>query len=582
MQGEPLTGIIERMFESLPAAMPGQSCDDRSIVAELDSWFRSEPAPEYADGFWDAPADGSEPPQLPTTASCAPSGWLALELDTATAEVAALSDTALVEAIVGFDRVASWALARQGRALAELVRRRPADPVPNEDRASQTSRFVPDEVGVALKLARGAAAGRIGTACRLLAVLPGTHALWESGQIDTAKARAVDEATTVLSDELAAKVEARVLPRAPEQSLAQLRAALARAILAVDPDGAAERHREARKDRRVHVQPEADGMGSLWALLTASDAAGAYAWLTRLARGLGKDDPRTMDARRADLLAELLNGRLIPGVEWVDHGPDDGPGLNPDEKPDGLIPTSEAPDGGEVGDNVAGDATGDGPTGDGAAGDGAAQPAPGGARCGTASRRVSVRPVTPGKPLIQVVMSYSTLIGADDQPAELVGEGPIPASLAREIAADGVWRRLVTDPLSGTVLDFGRTTYHPPAGLADHVRVRDLTCRFPLCRRRAADAELDHIVPWAEGGETNEADLHAFCRHHHTLKHHAGWRVEAHPDGRLTWITPTGHRYTTATWDYGVEPPTPTAAPSNEATPAAASPDDPDPDPPPF
>jgi hypothetical protein len=51
-------------------------------------------------------------------------------------------------------------------------------------------------------------------------------------------------------------------------------------------------------------------MGSLWALLTASDAAGAYAWLSRLARGLGKDDPRNMDARRADLLAALLNGRL--------------------------------------------------------------------------------------------------------------------------------------------------------------------------------------------------------------------------------------------------------------------------------
>ena len=64
-------------------------------------------------------------------------------------------------------------------------------------------------------------------------------------------------------------------------SLAQLRAALARAVLAVDPDGAADRHKEARRDRRVYVQPEADGMGSLWALLTASDAAGAYQWLTQ-------------------------------------------------------------------------------------------------------------------------------------------------------------------------------------------------------------------------------------------------------------------------------------------------------------
>jgi HNH endonuclease len=91
------------------------------------------------------------------------------------------------------------------------------------------------------------------------------------------------------------------------------------------------------------------------------------------------------------------------------------------------------------------------------------------------------------------------------------------------------------------VLDYGRTTYHPPAGLADHIRARDQHCRFPLCRRRAADAELDHIVAWAEDGETTDANLHALCRRHHTLEHHTGWRIEAHPDGPLTWITPTGH-----------------------------------------
>ena len=297
-----------------------------------DALLRDE---RFVDELFGAGSDGAgsdrhEPPaaaaSAPVFGEWTPSGWAAVDLDAGTADVAALSDAAVIDAIVGFDRVASWAAARQARLLAELARRRPADPVPNADRASVGSRFVPDEVGVALKLARGTAAGRVGTACRLLAVLPATHALWEAGLIDTAKARAVDEATTVLPDELAAAVQARVLPRAPEQSLAQLRAALARAILAVDPDGAAQRHREARRDRRVSVQPEPDGMGSLWALLTASDAAGAYQWLTRLARGLGKDDPRTMDARRADLLAELLNGRLVPDVESVAHEPDDPSG----------------------------------------------------------------------------------------------------------------------------------------------------------------------------------------------------------------------------------------------------------------
>ena len=472
-----------------------------------------------ADSGWasDWPAEEPVEPQ-PGYGTCAPSGWLALDLDTGTADVAALSDHALVEAMVGFERVAAWASARQARLFAELAARRPADRAPHTARwANVGSEYAPDEVGVALHWSRGAACARIGLACRLLQVLPETHTAWEAGLIDTAKVRAVDDATAVLSDEHTRAVQARVLPHAPGQTLAQLKAALARAVLAVDPAGADERHRQARRDRRVVVTQEADGMGTLWAMLTATDAVGAFTWLTRLARGLGKDDPRSMDERRAAILAALLNGRLV---------------TNPD--------TGTATDGGTDGAPDAGRA---------------------------------IQPVTPGKPLIQVVIPYSTLIGADDHPGELVGHGPIPATLAREVAADGVWRRLVTDPLSGTLLDHGRTTYHPPAGLADFVRARDLHCRFPGCRRKAADGELDHVIPWSTGGTTSENNLAAYCTHDHLLKTHApGWRVEAHADGTLTWITPTGHRHATRPHDYGPEPPAPPPSPTPE--PAA--------DPPPF
>jgi HNH endonuclease len=134
------------------------------------------------------------------------------------------------------------------------------------------------------------------------------------------------------------------------------------------------------------------------------------------------------------------------------------------------------------------------------------------------------------------------------------------------------------------VLDYGRTTYHPPAALADHVRTRDVHCRFPGCRRRAADAELDHTIPWAAGGETTAANLHALCLHHHLLKGHAGWRITTHPDGRLTWTTPTGHRHTTAPHDYGPEPPPPSPPLSRPAVPPRPEPEPRDPDvgPPPF
>jgi hypothetical protein len=140
------------------------------------------------------------------------------------------------------------------RLLAELARRRPTDKAPHSARwAGVGSEYAPDEVGVAMHLSRGTACARIGLACRLLGTLPETHALWEAGRIDTAKARAVDDATVVLSDELARAVQDRVLSRASEQTLPQLKAALARAVLAVDPDGAEQRHRQARRDELVKM-----------------------------------------------------------------------------------------------------------------------------------------------------------------------------------------------------------------------------------------------------------------------------------------------------------------------------------------
>ena len=547
------------MFESLVVKAADDSVDP-GLFDEIDAFAGSfsdvGQVPDHGAGW----LDGGAPPR--TVGNTEPSGWLALELDGGTAEPARLSDEALIDAIVGFDRLNSWAAARQARLLAEFAARRPADAAPHPARgASVASEFAPDEVGVALTLARGTAAGRIVSACTLVSVLPLTLALWESGRIDTPKVRAILDATAVLADEVAVAVQNRVLPKAPEQTLAQLKAALARAVIAVDPAGADSRHKEARRDRRVVINPEGDGMGSLWALLTATDAAGAWQWLTRLARGLGSDDPRSMDARRADILAALLNGRLVTDPE-ADPDADAAPTAEPGDEP--------GPHGG-VGAPAEPDGSADGGPGPGAASDGAGQ---GGAAVGR-----PIHPVTPGKPLVQVVMDHSTLIGADDQPAELVGYGPIPAALARETAADGVWRRLVTDPSSGTVLDYGRTTYHPPAGLADFVRVRDVYCRGPGCRRRAADAELDHAVPWSDGGTTSADNLNAFCTHTHRLKHHAGWRVTAHTDGRITWTTPTGHQHTTAPHDYRPDPPIHPPSPAPEKQ---AAPDDPALDPPPF
>lgn len=149
------------------------------------------------------------------------------------------------------------------------------------------------------------------------------------------------------------------------------------------------------------------------------------------------------------------------------------------------------------------------------------------------------------RPAVQVTVALSTLLGVDDQPGELAGVGSISAALARRLAADrsGTWRRLVTDRV-GRLIDYGRTTYRPPAALADHVIARDRSCRFPHCGRPAERGELDHTRAWADGGTTDAANLVALCRRHHHLRHDTRWTyTRDDPTGTVTWRSATGHRY---------------------------------------
>ena len=178
------------------------------------------------------------------------------------------------------------------------------------------------------------------------------------------------------------------------------------------------------------------------------------------------------------------------------------------------------------------------------------------------------------RPSVQVTVALSTLLGLDEQPGDLDGHGPIPASVARRIAADqtGTWRRLVTDEM-GRLLDYGRNTYRPPKDLTEHVIARDRTCRFPNCNRKASRCEVDHRRPWEQGGATNEANLDALCSRHHHGKHEAGWTPKRRPDGATEWTSPTGHNYVEQAATYPIDQTTAyTADRTSEA----------DPDPPPY
>jgi hypothetical protein len=150
------------------------------------------------------------------------------------------------------------------------------------------------------------------------------------------------------------------------------------------------------------------------------------------------------------------------------------------------------------------------------------------------------RPLT-----VNVTIDLPTLMGLAENPGELAGYGPIPASLAREIAADGRWKRFITEPITGNLLDFGREHYEPPQALKDFLIARDRTCRFPGCRRSAILSDLDHAQSWESGGATSSENLGALCRRHHKLKTHHGWKVESYADGSCLWRSPAGKEFFT-------------------------------------
>ena len=422
-----------------------------------------------------------------------------------------LTEYSLVEVAAACDRMTSWAAAVQAEALAVLAARQVVPTLPDGVVSSSTSsegmagRLVAPRLGVSPHTGEQ----RVRGACQLTRSLPGTMAALRAGTITTRHARVICDETARLDSDLARRVEEKVLPRTSRLSPAKLRAAITKIVGTEDPAGAEARFEHAASRRDVWSSPLPDGMSEVCATMPAGDAAAVMATLDAAAAAMKAADPadkRTMAQRRADALAAL-------GWNALHAGHLGGP-----------------------------------------------------CSCDGASRQTLAKN-RGGRPASVVVMvAATTLLGLDDLPGELAGYGPIPASVARTLAGDGTWRRLLTDPATGAPVDYGITRYRPPADLVELVKIRDRTCRFPGCNQPAHRCQVDHTVPAARGGPTRADDLGPLCQPCHLAKTHTGWRVEQSAPGRFEWIDPTGHQYV-------VEP---------EPVGPVHSGDPPDPDPPPF
>jgi hypothetical protein len=123
------------------------------------------------------------------------------------------------------------------------------------------------------------------------------------------------------------------------------------------------------------------------------------------------------------------------------------------------------------------------------------------------------------------------------------GGAIVPTPLLAELIRNGAKVRFVQQPCAQA-----EPQYRPSTALAQFVRIRDLTCRYPGCDRPAEFADIDHTIAWPNG-HTHPSNTKCYCRKHHLLKTfwtgRGGWSDKQLPDGTIIWTTPAGVTYQT-------------------------------------
>jgi hypothetical protein len=496
----------------------------------------------------------------------------------------------LVEVVAAYERLGSWARAGAAAAAARLAERPEMNPSwpPHVGRPSE-SNGAPTELSLRLGVSRRAAATLVGMGEVLRGVHHSTGDALAVGHVDWPKARVIVESLEHVPPAVALEVEDRVLPSAAGATTTQLRRQIARLLEEIDPQDAAERHEHARRKRCVS-RPRAlpDGMASMTATLTvdaavrldaclqaaaeaarsdgdgrsveqlradALDAMGEVAWATGFIGGTGSGEPGLVSAQSAGVPESRPQDPLRKGGQGA-------PGDTPAEHVDLEEPLGQPP-GGPGGAASRAD--------DGApSSDPAGPPADADAAGRRARMPLSRRAGPPAR--IHVTVGYGTLLGLDDRPGELAGFGPVSADVARRLAMDGTWRRLLVDGPSGAVMDIGTTRYTPPADMVELVRERNRTCAVPTCGMPARRCQTDHTVPFPRhGGRPTAADgqdgrtaagrpagdgdpspaegrtatdnLGPLCATHHLFKTHGGFRLAQPRPGSFVVRTPSGHVY---------------------------------------
>jgi hypothetical protein len=317
---------------------------------------------------------------------------------------------------------------------------------------------------------------------RLVNDAPAVLESLEAGRISARHAQTIIDQLSDVPVAGRAVFLAEVLAVAEESTNANLRRRARVLRERLHPESITARATRSEADRRVEVEPAADGMAWVHLFTTAPIAQGVIERVeAAAAESRSAGDTRTCAQLQADALAALA----LTGVT-----------------PDDVMTSPVLPHPVEVQEHI--------------------------------------------KPTVQITVPALTMAGVSDAPGMLDGYGPIDPETAARIAVNAPsFTRILVQPETGAILSVGRNQYRVPADLQRAVRLRDGTCRAPGCGRRARACDLDHSVAWEDGGTTDVGNLACLCRHHHRMKHLPGWNLDHRPDGALEWTTPDGKQYRT-------------------------------------
>ncbi len=421
---------------------------------------------------------------------------------------ATLSRGGRIDYLAALERQSAWLQALLQRAIIAVAGEAPSVAENMWDGIDDAER---EDVAAALRLSGNTAQMRIDVARTLVNHLPNTCSALAMGEISSAHATVIAKETAAairdgISEFAIYHIEEKALAHAEFHTPGQVASKIRTTIAQLAPIEFEEVVDRAREARRVSCYNEADGMATVVAILPAQDAQTVMKSIEAYILTMNEHDEAEHARSRSWTRGTDSRGTDSRGTDsrGTDSATSTWSLLSADNKRADALTAILSSALAEKIDEV----------------------------------RPHRRPVT-----VNVTIDLPTLLGLAENPGQLSGYGAIPASVARELASDATWKRFITDPQTGNLLDYGREKYEPPQALVDFLLARDRTCRFPGCRQPASRTDIDHAESWESGGETTPENLGLLCRRHHRLKTHGKWSLVSNADGSCNWTSPIGKNY---------------------------------------